>query len=129
DPRGDLSQADLEAQTTFAVRVRDAITKLTGLVNEVRSVRDQLNARVAALEPRKSDAGVDDLMKSAQGAIAKADALENKLHTPTAEVVYDILAMRGGTRLYSRLAPLQMWAIEAAGAPTAGMQHVLEQQE
>ena len=37
--------------------------------------------------------------------------------------------MRGGTRLYSRLAPLQMWAIEAEGPPTAGMQQVLEQQE
>src|SRR5204863_4917194 len=31
DPRGDLSQADLEAQTTFAVRVRDDISKVTGL--------------------------------------------------------------------------------------------------
>ena len=30
---------------------------------------------------------------------------------------------------YSRLAPLQMWAIEAEGAPTAGMQQVLQPQE
>ena len=37
--------------------------------------------------------------------------------------------MRGGTRLYSRLAPLQMWAIEAEGPPTAGMMQVLEEQE
>jgi hypothetical protein len=44
-------------------------------------------------------------------------------------VVYDILAMRGGTRLYSRLAPLQMWAIEADGPPTSGMMQVLEVQE
>jgi DNA-binding transcriptional MerR regulator len=43
--------------------------------------------------------------------------------------VYDILAMRGGTRLYSRLAPLQMWASEAEGVPTAGMQQVLQKQE
>ena len=44
-------------------------------------------------------------------------------------MVYDILAMRGGTRLYSRLAPLQMWAIEADGPPTSGMMQVLEVQE
>ena len=44
-------------------------------------------------------------------------------------MVYDILAMRGGTRLYSRLAPLQMWAVEAEGAPTLGMKSVLEEQE
>jgi hypothetical protein len=37
--------------------------------------------------------------------------------------------MRGGTRLYSRLAPLHDWAIEAQGAPTAGMRQVLDAQE
>ena len=51
------------------------------------------------------------------------------MHNPTAEVVYDILAMRGGTRLYSRLAPLLMWAIESDGAPTQGMIEVLAAQE
>jgi len=61
--------------------------------------------------------------------IRKADALEDKLHNPTAEVVYDILAMRGGTRLYSRLIPLQMWAIDAEGPPTSGMSQVLQAQE
>ncbi len=129
DPRGDLSQADLEAQTAFALRVRDDISKLTDTVNQIRSVRDQLKARITTLEPRKSEAGVADLISSAQAAIAKSDALEDKLHNPTAEVTYDILAMRGGTRLYSRLAPLQMWASEAEGTPTAGMQQVLDQQE
>jgi hypothetical protein len=129
DPRGDLSQADLEAQTTFAVRVRDDISKVTGLVNDIRSVRDQLKARVAALEPRKSEPGVAELVKSAEAALAKAQTLEDKLHNPTAEVVYDILAMKGGTRLYSRLAPLQMWAVEAEGVPTTGMQQVLQAQE
>ena len=105
------------------------VSKVTGLVNEIRSVRDQLNARIRALEPLKAESAVADLVTSARAAVAKADALENKLHNPTAQVVYDILAMRGGTRLYSRLAPLQMWVVEAAGAPTAGMQQVLQQQE
>ena len=129
DPRGDLKQADLDAQAAFAVRVRDDISKLTDLVNQLRSVKDQLKARNAALAPRKAEAGVSDLIRASDTAIAAASALEDKLHNPTAEVVYDILAMRGGARLYSRLSPLQMWAVEATGAPTAGMTQVLAEQE
>jgi hypothetical protein len=88
-----------------------------------------LKARHTALELRKAEAGVSDLIKSSDTVIKKADALEDKLHNPTAEVVYDILAMRGGTRLYSRLSPLQMWSVEADGLPTAGMTQVLSGQE
>jgi photosystem II stability/assembly factor-like uncharacterized protein len=83
DPRGDLAQADLDAQAAFGVRVRDDISKLTGLVDQLRSIRDQLKARIAALEPRKSESAIADLVKSAQAAIAKADVLEDKLHNPT----------------------------------------------
>jgi hypothetical protein len=129
DPRGDLSQQDLEAQAAFAIRVRDDVSRVTDLVNQIRSVRDQLKARNTALELRKADAGVTDLISASQAAIKKADALEDRLHNPTAEVVYDILAMRGGTRLYSRLSPLQTWSVEAAGLPTAGMTQVLAEQE
>jgi photosystem II stability/assembly factor-like uncharacterized protein len=129
DPRGNLPQADLEAQLTFALRVRDDISKLTGLVNQVRSVREQLQARARALDARKAEPGIADLLKQSEAVIKKADALEDRLHNPTAEIVYDILAMRGGTRLYSRLSPLQMWAVEAEGRPTAGMEQVLAEQE
>ena len=129
DPRGSASATDLEAQLTFALRVRDDISKLTDLVNRLRSVREQLQSRSKALESRKSDPGIADLLKNSEVLATKADALEDKLHNPTAEIVYDILAMRGGTRLYSRLSPLQMWAIEAEGPPTAGMSQVLQEQE
>jgi hypothetical protein len=129
DPRGGVSQADLEAQVAHALRVRNDVTKLTSLVNDLRSVKEQLKARSKALEPRKDESGVTDLLKASDDVIRKADALEDKLHNPTAEVVYDILAMRGGTRLYSRLAPLQMWAAEGDGPPTTGMVQVLELQE
>ena len=129
DPRGDASQADLEAQLANALRVRDDVSRLTSLVNNLRSVKDQLRARAKALEARKSEPGVTDLLKASDDIIRKAEALEDKLHNPTAEVVYDILAMRGGTRLYSRLAPLQMWATEAVGPPTSGMSQVLQTQE
>ena len=129
DPRGGVSPSELDAQLTHALRVRNDISKLTELVNALRSVKDQLRSRARALEVRKSEPGVADLLKTSEHLVKKADALEDKLHNPTAEVVYDILAMRGGTRLYSRLAPLQMWAVEAEGPPTAGMTQVLEAQE
>jgi photosystem II stability/assembly factor-like uncharacterized protein len=129
DPRGMLPATDLDAQLAFGLRVRDDISKLTDLVNQVRSVREQLQARSKALETRKSDSGVAELLKSSEAVIKKAGALEERLHNPTADVVYDILAMRGGSRLYSRLSPLQMWAIEANGPPTEGMKQVLAEQE
>jgi photosystem II stability/assembly factor-like uncharacterized protein len=129
DPRGDAAQADLEAQLAHALRVRNDVTKLTLLVNDLRSVKEQLKARAKALEPRKAESGVSELLKASDAVVQKADALEDKLHNPTAEVVYDILAMRGGTRLYSRLVPLQMWAVEGRGRPTAGMLQVLDVQE
>ena len=129
DPRGGVSAADLEAQVAFALRVRDSISRLTGLANQIRAVRDQLQARAKALEPRKVDRGVAELVEKSSAAATKAHGLEQRLHNPTAEVTYDILAMRGGTRLYSRLAPLQMWAVEGDGAPTAGMTQVLAEQE
>jgi photosystem II stability/assembly factor-like uncharacterized protein len=129
DPRGDLAPEVIAQQVAFGLRVRDDISKLTDLVNQVRSVRDQLKARNEALASRRAEKAVADLKKQSDTVIAKADALEDKLHNPTAEVVYDILAMHGGTRLYSRLAPLQMWAIESEGAPTEGMKSVLQEQE
>jgi photosystem II stability/assembly factor-like uncharacterized protein len=129
DPRGDASPDDLAAQTAVAVRVRDDISKVTDLVNELRSVRDQLKGRNLALDGRKDEERIAPLLKESQAAIARADALDDKLENPTAEVVYDILAMRGGTRLYSRLAFLQLSVVEAEAAPTAGMMQVLAEEE
>jgi len=129
DPRGDAPQTDLEAQLAYGLRVRDDVSKLTSLVNDLRSVKAQLRTRADALEPRRNEQEIGDLLKSSDAIVKKATVLEDRLHNPTAEVVYDILAMRGGTRLYSRLAPLQGWAVEAEGAPTSGMTQVLDAQE
>jgi hypothetical protein len=50
------------------------------------------------------------------------------LHNPRAEVTYDILAQRGGAKLYSRLSPVYTWTFEADGAPTQGMREVYADQ-
>ena len=129
DPREKSSQADLDAQLAFELRVRDAITKVTNLVVSMRSVKDQLRAREKALEPRKGEAAVADLLKAGAALIEKIDAVEAKLHNPKAEVTYDILAERGGARLYSRLSPLMMFSRGGDGVPTQGMQQVMTELE
>ena len=50
--------------------------------------------------------------------IAKLDDLESRMHNPKAEVVYDILAFRGGAKLYSRLSSLYDAATDSDGVPT-----------
>ena len=52
-----------------------------------------------------------------------------RMHNPTAEVSYDILAMRGGTRLYSRISPLIGFAMWGDGPPTQGVREVFAAQQ
>jgi photosystem II stability/assembly factor-like uncharacterized protein len=121
DPRVSVSPADLEEQLAFALTLRDDLTRLSGIVHELRSVREQVKARAALLAGRKPAA---ELEKAADALVAKCDALEEKLHNPKAQVSYDILAMRGGAQLYSRLAPLYSWSHETDAKPTQGMREV-----
>jgi hypothetical protein len=121
DPRGKVPPGDLEEQFRFAVSLRDEVSRLTGIVNQVRSVRDQLRS---AKERLATDAQAAPLLKLGEDLVRKCDALEDRLHNPSAEVTYDILAMRGGTRLYSKLVPLYTWADQGDGRPTAAMREV-----
>ena len=118
DPRVHAPAADLEEQLRFSLALRDEVSRLTGVVLRIRAVRDRLRAareRLAAGSP---------LLPLVDAAVAKCDALEDRLHNPTAEVTYDILAMKGGARLYSRLIPLYSWSHEGDGRPTQGMREV-----
>ena len=121
DPRVAVPTADLEAQLEFALGVRDDLSRLTRLVNDLRAVRGQLGERQKTLA---SVPAAKELVASLGGVTAKLDDLERRVHNPAAEVTYDILAMRGGSRLYSRLSPLVDFANEGRGAPTQGMREV-----
>jgi hypothetical protein len=121
DPRVAMSVGDLEEQMAFVLGLREDLTRLARTVEQVRSVRDQVRARNALL---KGNAAAADLIASGEAIVEKAVSLEDRLHNPTAEVAYDILAMKGGTRLHSRLVPLYMWAHEADGRPTQGMREM-----
>ena len=69
------------------------------------------------------------MVASAAALAARLDALEARLHNPKAEIVYDILAQRGGAQLYSRLAPLLDWVGSGDGAPTQGVREVFADQQ
>jgi photosystem II stability/assembly factor-like uncharacterized protein len=125
DPRAAASDADLDAQLRFTLGIRDAITRLTRDVNRLRAVRRQLADRNELLA---KDDKAKPLIQPSTDLIARLDNLEARLHNPKAEIVYDVLAQRGGSQLYSRMAPLMDWSAGGAGAPTQGMREVFAAQ-
>jgi hypothetical protein len=122
DPRvRGVEPAQLAEQLAFALEMRAAFTRLTDAVQRLRSARDQLEDRATRLAGR---ADAHALVAAARALATKLDAVERRFHNPTAEVTYDILAMRGGAQLYSRLSPLYSFVNEGDGAPTQGMREV-----
>lgn len=124
DPRSAVSPQDLEAQLAFALEVRDEVTRLTRMVRRLQSVKKQLAARNELLA---GESGAAELVTGSKDLIAKLDALEKRFHNPTAEISYDILAMKGGAMPYSRISPLFDTAKGGEGPPTQGMREVFAQ--
>src|SRR5262249_31692540 len=120
-PRPEFDATQLGEQLKFALQMRDDINRLSGMVNQLRAVTRQL---VSLNELLKDNPKAETLVKSSKEVIGKLDALEEKLHNPKAEVAYDILAQKGGAKLYSQLAFLFEIVKDADGAPTQGMQEV-----
>jgi hypothetical protein len=120
-----VSDADLAAQLRFTLEIRDAITRLTRDVLRLRAVRRQLAERDELVA---KDDKAKALIEPSKALIARLDDLEGRLHNPKAEITYDVLAQRGGTKLYSRLAPLMDWSSGGEGAPTQGMRQVFAAQ-
>jgi photosystem II stability/assembly factor-like uncharacterized protein len=121
DPRSQASQADLNEQLKLALATRDQISLVTQMVQQIRSLRRQLTAKEEAL---KDQASAAELLKAGKELTAKLDALEGKLHTPKAEIPYDLLATPGGSRVYSQLAALFNYVASGDGAPTQGMREM-----
>ncbi len=61
--------------------------------------------------------------------MAELDAIERQIHNPDAEIVYDILARRGGAQLHSILTLVYAWGIgESDHPPTRGMREVVAEE-
>jgi hypothetical protein len=111
----------LDEQLKLALQIRDEVSRLARMVEALRSIKNQLANRNELL---KEDAKAEPLIKDSKGLIDKLDVLEAKLHNPKAEVAYDILAQRGGAKLYSILATLFEAVQDGDGSPTQGAQEV-----
>ena len=128
DPRTPVPAAELAANHAFLRALRDMANRNAAAVETVRAVKEQaedLKARTAR-GPHAAE-----LAPLCDAVVARADAIEGALHNPRAEVVYDILAFKGGAQLYSQLAPLYAWSMQSDHAPTQGMrerQRELEQE-
>ncbi len=126
DPRVRTSPEDAREQLRFTLEVRDQIDRLTRLIEETRSLRRQVALRA---EVRRAAPNGNGPVRGSDSVVARLDSLEARMHNPGAEVVYDILARRGGARLYSRLTPLYLWAEAGDGAPTQGAREVYADQK
>ncbi len=118
DPRVKISEAALRERHQLAMQVYDDIGKLSNIVIALRSVREQIKQRIK-VEPKAAA-----WLKEADALLPQLDALEELLHNPKAEVSYDILAMKGGAKLYSQLAPLYYALMESDAAVTQGVREV-----
>jgi photosystem II stability/assembly factor-like uncharacterized protein len=125
DPRVQVSAADQTEQLRMALAIRDDLSRITRMVNQIRSLKKQLSARSELV---KGDPKLQELIKPGAELTKKLDALEERLHNPKAEVTYDILAQRGGAKLYSQLAALFEFVKGGDGAPTQGVHEVYAEQ-
>jgi photosystem II stability/assembly factor-like uncharacterized protein len=125
DPRLKLAPDALAREEQLALRIRDDISRLADITNRLRSVRDQIQARDKLLAETTAALA---LVKASEDVVKKLDALEEKLHNPKAKTVYDILAQRGGAKLYSQLAYLLEQLKESDGVPTPGVQKIYAEQ-
>src|SRR6185503_4169505 len=110
DPRLSLSTSEWAEEERYTLGLRDAIGRLSGMVMDLRAVREQLESRGRAIEGTPS---ARPLLEGGRKLIEKLTALEEKLHNPRAKVAYDILAQKGGAKLYSRMIFLYSNALAA----------------
>lgn len=121
DPRSRIPAADLEEQLAFSLKLRADINRVVADVGELRAIA----AQAAELAQRLSGNGrAAALVAAATRVKDTAAALEARFHNSGAEIVYDILAQRGGTQLHSNLTFLYISAIYGEGSPVQGVRDV-----
>jgi photosystem II stability/assembly factor-like uncharacterized protein len=132
DPRSGLAGVEasrlteeLNEQIELALKVRDDITSLAHTVEQLRIIKGQLVARNELL---KEDSHAKALREASRALLVRLDTLEEKLHNPKAKISYDILAQKGGARLYSQLVWLFEMLKDSDGAPAQGIREVFAEQ-
>jgi hypothetical protein len=122
DPRVSASQADLEKQLEFALRIRDRVGAGNEAVNQIRSVRSQLEALKKRLA---ADPSAKPILDSADALIKKMNAVEEKIIQPKSKSGEDPLNFP--IQVANQLADLQETVESADTAPTAASFTVFEE--
>lgn len=117
DPRINPKPEDVASQEKNVLAMRSDLNSLARAVEGLRAVRNQLQSRNELL---KNDKAAEKLIEASKKASESLDKLEEKLHNPKAKIPYDVLAMKGGAQLYSRLVFLYNSALESDIGPTQG---------
>jgi hypothetical protein len=114
DPRVNVSQADLEKQYELATRIRDRVSAGSEAVNQMRSVREQLDGLKKRLS---ADTGAKAVLDSAEVLRKKIDAVEEKIVQPKSKSGEDPLNYP--IQVTNQLMDLQDTVESADTAPTA----------
>jgi hypothetical protein len=117
---------ELKEQIELTLKIRDDISSLARTVEQIRRVKGQIVARNELL---KDDPRAQSLVKESRKLLPQLDALEEKLHNPKAKIPYDILAQKGGAKLYSQLVWLFEMMKDSDGAPTQGVRELFEEHD
>jgi len=122
DPRVSASQADLEKQEELALRIRDRVTAGHEAVNQIRSVRSQIDALKKRLS---ADASAKPVLDAAEALTKKMNAVEEKIIQPKSKSGEDPLNYP--IQVADQFVALQETVESADTAPTAAAVTVYEE--
>jgi len=114
DPRVSATQADLDKQAEFALKIRDRVGAGDEAVNQLRSVRGQLEALKKRLA---ADTNAKPVVDAADALIKKMNAVEEKIIQPKSKAGEDPLNYP--IQVADQLTALQETVESADAAPTA----------
>jgi len=114
DPRVNVSQADLEKQSELATRIRDRVSAGHDAVNQMRSVREQVEGLKKRLG---NDGGAKAILDSADALKKRIDAVEEKIIQPKSKSGEDPLNYP--IQVTDQMMALQGTVESADTAPTA----------
>ena len=122
DPRLPADATRMEENLKWTLKVREDLTRLANAINQIKGVKSQLVGKKELLKEKEHEA----LTKAIQEMIDKLDALEAKMHNSKAEITYDLLAQKGGAKLYSALAEIYGTIMDTDAPPTQGVREVYD---
>jgi photosystem II stability/assembly factor-like uncharacterized protein len=122
DPRVLASQSDLDKQEELALRIRDRVTAGHEAVNQIRSVRSQIDALKKRLS---ADASAKPVLEAAEALTKKMNAVEEKIIQPKSKSGEDPLNYP--IQVADQFVALQETVESADTAPTAAASKVYEE--